>query len=284
MCTRRFTPLVRYVGTEYSHAESEAERAEGEFSDITKCADIFLDLGAFSFPTVLIDTPGVNDPFLVRDEITRQNLELADIETIRNWNQQRRIARLLHRHAKTAERPRIGGEIGVTQIGRDDAPREMALLMHADRAGASVVADDDHNRQFILHGRRELLPVHQEIAVAVDRHHQSTRKKLLHRHRRRNAVTHAGGGRRYMRPEAPKAVIAMNSGGVIARAIADDRVVWKIVVQPQHDPRQIDIRGRRALRRKSQIVLMRDNRSLAPGNFSGGRKSLSARANARGDA
>ena len=71
--------LVRYVGTEYSHAESEAERAEGEFSDITKCADIFLDLGAFSFPTVLIDTPGVNDPFLVRDEITRQNLELADI-------------------------------------------------------------------------------------------------------------------------------------------------------------------------------------------------------------
>ena len=71
--------LVRYVGTEYSHAESEAERAEGEFSDITKCADIFLDLGAFSFPTVLVDTPGVNDPFLVRDEITRQNLELADI-------------------------------------------------------------------------------------------------------------------------------------------------------------------------------------------------------------
>ena len=71
--------LVRYVGTEYSHAESEAERAEGEFSGITKCADIFLDLGAFSFPAVLIDTPGVNDPFLVRDEITRQNLETADI-------------------------------------------------------------------------------------------------------------------------------------------------------------------------------------------------------------
>ena len=81
MCTRRFSPTCSssYVGTEYSHAESEAERAEGEFSDITKSADIFLDLGAFSFPTVLIDTPGVNDPFLVRDEITRQNLELADI-------------------------------------------------------------------------------------------------------------------------------------------------------------------------------------------------------------
>ncbi len=71
--------LVRYVGAEHPDAESLAESAEGRFSDITKSADIFLDLGAFSFPTVLIDTPGVNDPFLVRDEITRQNLEAADI-------------------------------------------------------------------------------------------------------------------------------------------------------------------------------------------------------------
>ena len=71
--------LVRYVGAEHPDAQSLAERAEGKFSDITKSADIYLDLGAFSFPTVLIDTPGVNDPFLVRDEITRQNLEAADI-------------------------------------------------------------------------------------------------------------------------------------------------------------------------------------------------------------
>ena len=71
--------LVRYVGAEHPGAESQAERAEGKFSDITKSADIYMDLGAFSFPTVLIDTPGVNDPFLVRDEITRQNLEASDI-------------------------------------------------------------------------------------------------------------------------------------------------------------------------------------------------------------
>jgi GTP-binding protein EngB required for normal cell division len=71
--------LSRYVGTEYSSSGIEAEHGEGEYSDITRSADIFLDLGAFNFPTVLIDTPGVNDPFLVRDEITRQNLELADI-------------------------------------------------------------------------------------------------------------------------------------------------------------------------------------------------------------
>jgi GTP-binding protein EngB required for normal cell division len=71
--------LNRYVGAGDPHAESPAAGGEGEYADITKLADVFLDLGAFSFPTILIDTPGVNDPFLVRDEITRQNLEAADM-------------------------------------------------------------------------------------------------------------------------------------------------------------------------------------------------------------
>ncbi len=71
--------LNRYVGAGNHGIEEHAPGAEGEFSDITKLADVYLDLGAFSFPTVLVDTPGVNDPFLVRDEITRQNLQAADI-------------------------------------------------------------------------------------------------------------------------------------------------------------------------------------------------------------
>jgi GTP-binding protein EngB required for normal cell division len=71
--------LNRYVGAGDPHAEGQAAGSEGEYADITKLADVFLDLGAFNFPTILIDTPGVNDPFLVRDEITRQNLEAADI-------------------------------------------------------------------------------------------------------------------------------------------------------------------------------------------------------------
>ncbi len=75
----RVDTLRRYVGAEHPDPETAEEGAEGEFSDITKSADIFLDLGAFSFPTIVIDTPGVNDPFLVRDEITRQSLEAADI-------------------------------------------------------------------------------------------------------------------------------------------------------------------------------------------------------------
>ena len=55
------------------------EFGTGEFSLITKAANLYFDLGGFFYPTLVIDTPGINDPFLVRDEITRQNLERANI-------------------------------------------------------------------------------------------------------------------------------------------------------------------------------------------------------------
>lgn len=51
----------------------------GKYSDITCSADIHCDAGPFEFPTSLIDTPGTNDPFLLRDEITRRSLESADL-------------------------------------------------------------------------------------------------------------------------------------------------------------------------------------------------------------
>lgn len=49
------------------------------YSDITRTAELFFSEGPFSFPVTLIDTPGTNDPFLVRDEITRRALENPDI-------------------------------------------------------------------------------------------------------------------------------------------------------------------------------------------------------------
>jgi hypothetical protein len=51
----------------------------GRYSDITKSADIYLPAGPFDYPVTVIDTPGTNDPFLVRDEITRGCLESADL-------------------------------------------------------------------------------------------------------------------------------------------------------------------------------------------------------------
>lgn len=51
----------------------------GKYSDITKSADIYCQQGPFDFPCTVIDTPGTNDPFLIRDEITRRSLGSADV-------------------------------------------------------------------------------------------------------------------------------------------------------------------------------------------------------------
>ncbi len=58
---------------EYANSENV-----GRYSDITRTADVYLPGGPFEFPTTVIDTPGINDPSLVRDEITRRSLSAAD--------------------------------------------------------------------------------------------------------------------------------------------------------------------------------------------------------------
>lgn len=50
-----------------------------QYSDITRTAELFFNGGPFAYPVTLVDTPGTNDPFLVRDEITRRSLENSDI-------------------------------------------------------------------------------------------------------------------------------------------------------------------------------------------------------------
>jgi hypothetical protein len=49
------------------------------YSDITRSADLYFNESPFAYPITLIDTPGTNDPFMVRDEITRRSLETPDI-------------------------------------------------------------------------------------------------------------------------------------------------------------------------------------------------------------
>jgi GTP-binding protein EngB required for normal cell division len=72
-------PLLRKYVCAEPPLDSPDEFGTGEFSLITKAANLYFDLGGFFYPTLVIDTPGINDPFLVRDEITRQNLERANI-------------------------------------------------------------------------------------------------------------------------------------------------------------------------------------------------------------
>lgn len=70
--------LAAYVaaGNSGPHADNSSA---GRYSDITKLANLYLDAWPFGFPTTIIDTPGTNDPYLVRDEITRRSLECADV-------------------------------------------------------------------------------------------------------------------------------------------------------------------------------------------------------------
>ena len=67
--------LARYVCS----GDFAGKSTLGQYADITKQADLFFDQGPFAFPVTLTDTPGTNDPFLIRDEITRRSLESADL-------------------------------------------------------------------------------------------------------------------------------------------------------------------------------------------------------------
>jgi signal recognition particle receptor subunit beta len=71
--------LERYICAGSSRTPDDGP---GQYADITKTADIYFRSNEFGFPTVLIDTPGTNDPFLVRDEITRRSLDGADFHIV----------------------------------------------------------------------------------------------------------------------------------------------------------------------------------------------------------
>jgi signal recognition particle receptor subunit beta len=70
--------LPHYVCSGESPAEVQGT-ALGKYADITKRADLYFDKGPFAFPATVTDTPGTNDPFLIRDEITRRCLNSADV-------------------------------------------------------------------------------------------------------------------------------------------------------------------------------------------------------------
>lgn len=82
--THTFSTLNRSILDRYVCAGSSSTPDDGTglYSDITKTADIYFRSNEFGFPTVLIDTPGTNDPFLVRDEITRRSLDGADFHIV----------------------------------------------------------------------------------------------------------------------------------------------------------------------------------------------------------
>lgn len=73
--------LERYVSAGHQDQAGEMDESAnaGRFSGITKSAEVFLERGPFSIPITVSDTPGINDPFLVRDEITTTSFRDTDI-------------------------------------------------------------------------------------------------------------------------------------------------------------------------------------------------------------
>ncbi len=71
--------LADYVSAGDDYDDTGQSSTRPQFSDITRTAELHLEDGPFAFPTTLVDTPGINDPFLVRDEITRRCLENPDM-------------------------------------------------------------------------------------------------------------------------------------------------------------------------------------------------------------
>ena len=99
--------LDRYVCAGGSNLTSVDHDQKGYYSDVVKTADLYFDASDFAFPTTILDTPGTNDPFLVRDEITRGALESADVYIVVLTARQAlssadvsllRILRGLHKH------------------------------------------------------------------------------------------------------------------------------------------------------------------------------------------
>ncbi|MDR2857783.1 MAG: dynamin family protein [Novosphingobium sp.] len=70
--------LERYVSAGYGD-DARPDSSAGQYSGITKSASVFFPAGPFRVPTTVSDTPGINDPFLVRDEITTSSFRAADI-------------------------------------------------------------------------------------------------------------------------------------------------------------------------------------------------------------
>ncbi|KIC40531.1 hypothetical protein RA27_12150 [Ruegeria sp. ANG-R] len=73
--------LARYVcagddPTDEDQYDPGSDR--GLYSDITRKAEVYFDIGHFPYPITVTDTPGVNDPLLIREEISRQYLKESD--------------------------------------------------------------------------------------------------------------------------------------------------------------------------------------------------------------
>lgn len=71
--------LKRYVCAGPGADEGLNKDALGRYAALTRKANIYKRLPEFCVPAIVTDTPGVNDPFLVRDEVTCRSLDDSNL-------------------------------------------------------------------------------------------------------------------------------------------------------------------------------------------------------------
>jgi tRNA U34 5-carboxymethylaminomethyl modifying GTPase MnmE/TrmE len=71
--------LKRYVCAGPGQDEGLERESLGRYAALTKVANAYMRVPGFEVPTIITDTPGVNDPFLVRDEFTCRSLDKSNV-------------------------------------------------------------------------------------------------------------------------------------------------------------------------------------------------------------
>ncbi len=71
--------LARYICAGDEPEALVRQNVQGRYADITREAAVFFEKEKFAFPVVMVDTPGLNDPLMIREEITLQSLEHSQI-------------------------------------------------------------------------------------------------------------------------------------------------------------------------------------------------------------
>ena len=139
--------------------------------------------------------------------------------------------------------------------------------MHADRAVHAVVDQNHDDRQAVLNGGGEFLPVHQKIAVAGEADDRPFREQALRADRRRQAETHRAGRRAELLLDAAKAQEAADPDREIAGAVGEDSV-GRAPPDREHDLAQLHpARIARRLLAPGQIVSARGARFGRPADF-----------------
>lgn len=71
--------IERYVCLGDDPDLGEVVGTSGRFADITKAAEIYMDVPQYRLPLQICDTPGVNDTFMMREQITIRSLRGSEI-------------------------------------------------------------------------------------------------------------------------------------------------------------------------------------------------------------